>query len=121
MALINQRYVFPNFNILLYAQNYIFPVASASVEGDDAVLKEHNRDLLYKVYYEALELEPEPSKPEMTFGQILLMNKARKFVTMRMKKRMEIRMGKKQKKENNKLRQLLSTQLLQQLKDNFEA
>ncbi len=64
------------------------------------------------MYYEALELEPEPSKPEMTYGQILLMNKARKFVTMRMKKRAEIRQGKKQRKDAGKLRELLSTQML---------
>jgi len=29
MKMINTKYVFPNFNILLYAENYIFPVASA--------------------------------------------------------------------------------------------
>ena len=115
MALINKKYVFPNFNILLYAQNYIFPVASASAEGENPEIKEHNRDLVYAVYYEALKLEPEPSKPEMTFGQIQLMNRARKFVTMRMKKRAEIRMGKKQLKEKARYRQLLSAQLLEQL------
>ena len=32
MALINEKYVFPNFNILIYAENHIFPVASASSE-----------------------------------------------------------------------------------------
>ena len=29
MALVNQKYVFPNFNILQYAENHIFPLASA--------------------------------------------------------------------------------------------
>ena len=59
------------------------------------MIKEENREAIYNLYYQALELEPEPSKPQMTFTQIQLMNKARKFVTMRMKKRMEIQAGKK--------------------------
>ena len=115
-ALINQKYVFPNFNILLYAQNYILPLASASATGDDPQIKEENRDTVYQLYYQALDLEPEPTKPEMTFTQIQLMNRARKFVTMRMRKRMEIRMGKRSKKDKMQMRQLLSDQLMAQLR-----
>ena len=35
MALVNEKYVFPNFNILLYAENQIFPLASAPAEVQD--------------------------------------------------------------------------------------
>ena len=58
--LINTKYIFPNFNILLYAENYIFPVASAAVEEDKPVkITEDNRDSIYALYYKALKLEPE--------------------------------------------------------------
>ena len=35
MALINEKYIFPNFNILIYAENYIFPLASSSSKAED--------------------------------------------------------------------------------------
>ena len=40
------------------------------------------------------------------------MNRARKFITMRMKKRMELRMTKNAKKEKMKARKLLSEQVI---------
>ena len=43
-ALINEKYVFSNFNILIYAENHIYPAASA--EGVD----ESNREELYALY-----------------------------------------------------------------------
>jgi hypothetical protein len=46
-ALVNEKYVFSNFNILLYAENHIFPAASA--EG----VPESNREELYALYYMA--------------------------------------------------------------------
>ena len=95
MALINQKYVFPNFNILHYAENHIFPLASAPSEQ----VNEANRELIYDLYYSALKLEPEPKHPELTFSQRQLMNRSRKFVTMRMKKRQEIRTTKKGRKQ----------------------
>ena len=70
-AVINQKYVFPAFNILLYAENYIFPQASAlSVsEAPEDGIEESNRELVYNLYYKALKLEPEPKHPELTFSQ----------------------------------------------------
>ena len=68
-AIANEKYVFPAFNILIYAENYIFPQASASSEGDDATIVESNREMVYNLYYKALKLEPEPKHPEMTFSQ----------------------------------------------------
>lgn len=117
-AVINQKYVFPAFNILLYAENYIFPQASArSVsESPEDGIEESNRELVYNLYYKALKLEPEPKHPELTFSQRQLMNRARKFITMRMKKRMELRMTKKGKKDRVQARKLLSEQLMQQLR-----
>ena len=64
MALINQKYVFPNFNILHYAENHIFRLASTP---EDQV-NEANRELIYDLYYKALKLEPEPKHPELTFS-----------------------------------------------------
>ena len=62
MKMINTKYVFPNFNILLYAENYIFPVASAEAkDSEDKTLRiiEDNRENIYELYYKALKLEPE--------------------------------------------------------------
>ena len=73
LKLINTKYVFPNFNILLYAENFIFPVASAEAlkdgEEDKIKIREENREQIYDLYYKALKLEPMPSKPELTFTQ----------------------------------------------------
>ena len=59
---------------------------------------EKNREMIYDLYYKALKLEPEPKHPELTFSQRQLMNRARNFVTMRMKRRAELRMTKQGKK-----------------------
>jgi hypothetical protein len=101
--MINTKYVFPNFNILLYAENYIFPVASAALkpEGEPQIIEE-NREAIYAMYYKALKLEPEP-KPELTYTERLTVAKARQFITMRMRKRLELRKNKQQKKANVKL------------------
>ena len=51
-------------NILLYAENNIFKVASLPAgEG----INESNREEMYKLYNFALKLEPEP-KEELTFS-----------------------------------------------------
>ena len=71
-------------NILLYAENYIFPCASQ--EEAENIMVESNRERVYDLYNMALQLEPE-RKPELTFQERMLVNKARKFVTKRMRKR----------------------------------
>ena len=95
LKLINTKYVFPNFNILLYAENFIFPVASAEAlkdgEEDKIKIREENREQIYDLYYKALKLEPLPSKPELTFTQRYLVAKARSFITIRMHKRLALR------------------------------
>ena len=74
-------------NILLYAENNIFKVASLPAgEG----INESNREEMYKLYNFALKLEPEP-KEELTFSQRMLINRVRGFITMRMKRRLEVR------------------------------
>jgi hypothetical protein len=69
--------VFANFNILIYAENYIFPVASSKD------IKEINREEIYDLYYAARELEPQPKHQELNYSQRMLVNKARKFITFR--------------------------------------
>lgn len=64
-SMINQKYVFSGFNILIYAQNYILKQASSS--GSDIL--ESNRDELYKLYDFAINLEPKPEREELTFTQ----------------------------------------------------
>jgi len=81
--MLNTKYIFNAFNILIYAQNYILKMASST----DDVVTEDNRDTLYKLYEYALELEPKPDREELTFSQQQLVNKARTFVTMKMKRR----------------------------------
>jgi hypothetical protein len=48
------------------------------------------------------------------------MNRARKFVTMKMKKRAELRTTKRGKKDRLKARQLLSEQVMRQLRAKFQ-
>ena len=92
-AIIDEKYVFPAFNILIYAENYIFAQASVPSLKDspEEGISEGNREILYKLYDMARKLEPEPRFPPPTFSQRQLMNRARKFITMRMKKRQELR------------------------------
>ena len=93
--MLNQKYIFNAFNILIYAQNYILKMASTT----DNSVTEDNRDTLYKLYDYALELEPKPDRDELTFSQQQLVNKARTFVTMKMKRRQNLREKKKETKD----------------------
>jgi len=86
--MINQKYVFPYMNILIYASNYILKIASSG--ADEGIVREENREGLYDLYNLALKLEPE-SKPELTFAQRMVVNKARSYITMKMRKRFEMR------------------------------
>ena len=120
-AIIDEKYIFPAFNILIYAENYLFPAASQEVaKPEDAYevpgILENNREAIYNLYYKALKLEPEPKHPELTFTQRQLMNRARKFVTLRMKRRAELRMTKQGKKNRAQQRKLLSAQVIAQLR-----
>lgn len=54
-------------------------------------IKEENRDGLYKLYDFALKLEPKPEREELTFSQQQLVNRARSFVTMKMRSRLALR------------------------------
>jgi hypothetical protein len=107
--LINQKFVFPNMNILLYAENHIFPMASQ--EAGEAMV-EQNRDKIYNLYNLALQLEPE-RKPELSFAQRMIVNKARSFITKRMKKRIEVRKIKQDKKQMKKVRMMLSDKMME--------
>jgi hypothetical protein len=60
--MIDIKSVFPNFNILLYAQEHLIAYASS------LDTREENRDLLYQLYDKALQLEPEPEEKELTFS-----------------------------------------------------
>lgn len=116
-ALINQKFVFENMNILMYAENYIFKVASSpSGEG----ILEGNREQLYQLYNYALQLEPD-AKPELTFSERMIVNKARGFITKRMKRRAEIRNLKNSKKADRKMKKMMSDQIFEQFKDQLRA
>lgn len=64
--MLNQKYIFSAFNILIYAQNYILTIAS---DTDEKIVKEDNREQLYSLYEYALQLEPKPERDELTFSQ----------------------------------------------------
>ncbi len=108
--MLNRKYEFTGFNNLIYAQNYVLKVASS--ENKEEVL-EGNRDNLYKLYDFALSLEPKPEREELTFSQMQLVNKARSFVTMKMKKRQILRKQKQDSKELVKMKKALVEQLSQ--------
>lgn len=116
-ALINQKFVFPNMNILMYADNYIFTVAR---KPHNEGVQESNRELIYQLYNFALKLEPE-KKPELTFSQRMIVNRARSFITKRMKHRLEMRSLKKGKKMTRKMKLLLSDEMMKQFQQQIEA
>lgn len=104
----NQKFIFSGFNILIYAQNYILTLASTQ---DDNLVLEDNREGLYALYEYALELEPKPEREELTFSQHQMVNKARQFVTMKMKRRQNLRSQKQSTKEMLKIKKMMSDQL----------
>lgn len=106
--MIDQRFHFPNFNILLYSQEHIFKQASQK-EGT----REENRDELYKLYDRAMNLEPE-GKPELTYSQRMLLNKAQVFITKRMERRQRVNTQKRNKKLMYKLSNLIQNKLMLQ-------
>jgi hypothetical protein len=63
--MLDTKYVFSAFNILIYAQNHILKMASST----NKVIKEENREFLYKLYDFALELEQPPEREELTYSQ----------------------------------------------------
>lgn len=71
------------------------------------VIKEENREYLYKLYDFALELEQPPEREELTYSQQMLVNRARGFVTMKMKRRQQLRETKQETKGMIKLRRQL--------------
>ena len=73
-------------NILLYAENYIFKVASGTIEEGN--LREENREKVYK---------------------------ARSYITMKMRKRLEMKRAKSQKKALYKIKSMLSDKMLAQI------
>ena len=91
----------------MYAENWIFPAAS---KPD---ISELNREELYDLYYMALKLEPEPRHKELTFSQRMMVNRARKFITLRQRKRMSIREQNSEKKKKKKLKAFLSDKIMQ--------
>lgn len=104
-------------NILMYAENYIFKVASSPAgEG----ILEGNREQLYQLYNYALQLEPD-AKPELTFSERMIVNKARGFITKRMKRRAEIRNLKQSKKADRKMKKMMSDKIFEQFKDQLRA
>mmetsp|Transcript_7710 Transcript_7710/g.12934 ORF Transcript_7710/g.12934 Transcript_7710/m.12934 type:complete len:296 (+) Transcript_7710:242-1129(+) len=108
--MLKRKYIFPCFNNLIYAQNYILKLAS---ETDTSKVKEENREALYNLYEFAHQLEPKPSKEDLTFSQIQLINKANSFVTMKMKKRENIRKQKQDAKEILKMKKIAQSQMVQ--------
>ena len=71
--------------------------------------------MIYQLYNFALKLEPE-KKPELTFSQRMIVNRARQFITKRMKHRMEMRAVKQGKKNMKKYKLLLSDEMMKQFK-----
>ena len=109
--ILDTKYVFPCFNILVYAQNHILKVASSEKTSEQA------RDDLYKLYELALKLDPKPERPEPTVAQIQMINRARSFVTMRMKNRQKLREFKASRKEVMKMRDVIGSKMSQQINE----
>ena len=99
------RFVFPNFNILLYCSEQIFKMAS------DLDTREENRDAIYHLYEKILKIEPK-GEPELTFSQRMLVNRAKAFMTKRMERRDRVKQDKRSKKLMHKLGNIISNQII---------
>lgn len=108
--------MFSAFNILLYAQNHILKLAS-SPDEEGLIKGDEQREDLYSLYEFALKLEPKPERPEPTLAQLQMVNRARSFVTMKMKKRANLRESKSASKNILKLKKLLGSQIQQKMKE----
>ena len=116
-AMLDTKYVFPAFNILIYAQNYILKMASST----ESFMLEENRDGLYKLYDFAIQLEPKPEREELTFSQQQLVNKARTFVTMKMKRRAAMREQKNETKNMIRMKRMMGDQIQDQQAEIIKA
>ena len=115
--MLNQKYIFSAFNILIYAQNYILKMAS----GTEDFILESNRENLYQLYEYAIELEPKPEREELTFSQQQLVNRARQFVTMKMKRRQNLREQKQEVKKIIKAKRSMGDMLEDTQKEILEV
>ena len=106
--ILDTKYIFSAFNILIYAQNYVLKMASQ--EG----ILEANRDEIYKLYDYAIMLEPKPDREELTFTQQQLVNKARNFVTLKMKRRQNLRDQKAEVKNMIRSKKIASETIMEQ-------
>ena len=75
---------------------------------DETLVNEDNREGLYALYEYALELEPKPEREELTFSQHQMVNKARQFVTMKMRRRQNLRSQKQNTKDMLKIKKMMS-------------
>lgn len=80
---------------------------ASSAQEDGLVKGDAQRDDLYALYEFALKLEPQPERPEPTLAQLQMVNRARSFVTMKMRKRASLREAKAQNKDMLKLKKML--------------
>lgn len=87
---------------------------------EDFIL-EANRDDLYKLYDFAINLEPKPEREELTFTQQQLVNRARTFVTMKMRKRQNLRDQKSETKKMLHMKKMLSERMQDQQEDIIKA
>lgn len=108
--MLDTKYVFSAFNILIYAQNHILKMASST----NKMIKEENREFLYQLYDFALELEQPPEREQLTYSQQMLVNRARGFVTMKMKRRQQLRESKQETKGMIKMRRSMGDSLNEQ-------
>lgn len=99
--IIDQRFQFVNFNILLYSQEHIFKQASSQ-----ELTRDENRDELYRLYDKGMNMEPE-GEPELSFQQRMLLNRAHAFITKRMERRQKVHQHKRTKKLMYKLSNLI--------------
>ena len=92
MEMLNKKFKFANFNILLFAQESVLKHAS----GLETL--ESNWDGLYSLYNKALNLEPEPEEKEPTFTERMMMNRVQSIVTKKMEKRERVHKRKREAK-----------------------
>nr|AAF25621.1 unknown protein [Sterkiella nova] len=105
--LVDLRFTFPNFNILLYAQDQIFKYASAFIH------KRREQRVALCTIRQSFKTRARATREGADFySQRMLINRARAFITKKMERRMRVHQQKRTKKMIFKLGNLISNQIL---------
>ena len=80
-AVLESQYFFPKFKRKVFAKKFLAPLAASTST------REENRDLIYALLDQALEVTRESEKPKLTFKQQIMVSKAKPIIDSKRKQK----------------------------------